>query len=106
AIAGDGSVRLSIADTGIGIPASEIGRVTEPFHRAANALEASEGGTGLGLAITRSLVELHGGRLDLDSHVGEGTVATVVLPPHRIASTRTGLEAPVERRKLMTAHAD
>lgn len=102
-IALDGALHLTIADTGIGIPAGELARVTEPFHRAGNAIDVSEGGTGLGLAITRSLVELHGGRLELSSRVGEGTVATVVLPKHRLPAAVAPTPMPV--RQLVTERA-
>ena len=69
-----GRVGFEVRDDGIGIPAEEIGRVTEPFFSTKN------GGTGLGLAIVNRIVERHGGTLDIESRVGEGTAFRVWLP--------------------------
>ena len=69
-----GRVGFEVRDNGIGIPAEELGRVTEPFFSTKN------GGTGLGLAIVNRIVERHGGALDIESRVGEGTVLRVWLP--------------------------
>lgn len=79
-----GNTSVAISDTGIGIAAGDIERVLQPFSQVANALSRSHEGTGLGLALTRSLVELHGGRLAIDSEVGIGTTVTVILPPDRL----------------------
>ncbi len=77
-------VSIAVSDTGIGIAATDIERVLQPFAQVANALSRSHEGTGLGLALTRSLVELHGGRLAIDSEVGIGTTVTVTLPADRL----------------------
>lgn len=69
-----GRVGFEVRDDGIGIPSEEIGRVTEPFFSTKN------GGTGLGLAIVNRIVERHGGSLDIESRVGEGTAFRVWLP--------------------------
>ena len=69
-----------VADSGIGIPANELGRMFERFFRSSTARQARIGGTGLGLAITRAIVEKHGGRIDLSSVEGEGTTFMVELP--------------------------
>ena len=81
--AGDGSLTLSVADTGIGIPADQLGYVLEPFAQADGGLDRRHDGTGLGLPITRALVALHGGSLAIDSRVGEGTTVTVSFPASR-----------------------
>jgi signal transduction histidine kinase len=73
--AGD-RVRLTVRDTGRGIPAEERARVFERFHRAARDVR----GTGLGLAIVRELVTAAGGDIDLRSREGEGTTVIVHLP--------------------------
>jgi len=75
-----GSFRIAIADTGVGIAKHEIGRLGKPFEQVGNQLTKGHKGTGLGLAISRSLVEMHGGKLDIKSRVGEGTTVTCVLP--------------------------
>lgn len=75
-----GHVRLTIQDTGQGIPASELPRITERFYRVDKARSREEGGTGLGLAIVKHLVQLHGGTLQIDSEYGKGTTIAFLLP--------------------------
>ncbi|WP_259781460.1 ATP-binding protein [Aestuariispira ectoiniformans] len=72
--------RIRVIDTGIGIDKSELDKVVEPFHQGKERYDDAIPGTGLGLAIVRNLVELHGGRLTLESNKGEGTTVTVLLP--------------------------
>ena len=80
-VAADGSgLAVAIADTGIGIPADKLELVMQPFGQADNSLQRRHDGTGLGLPLARVLVELHGGRLELDSIEGQGTTVTVRLP--------------------------
>ena len=74
-----GHVRLTIQDTGQGIPASELPRITERFYRVDKARSRGEGGTGLGLAIVKHLVQLHGGTLQIDSEYGKGTTIAFLL---------------------------
>jgi len=73
-------VRLSVVDTGIGIPANKLARVTEPFYRAHLSSDIAGSGTGLGLAIVQQNIDWLGGRLILESEVGVGTSVTVELP--------------------------
>jgi signal transduction histidine kinase len=80
----DGHMALSVTDTGIGIAADDIARALAPFSQIDNALNRQFEGTGLGLALTKSLVELHGGTLTIESGPGTGTTVTVHLPAHRI----------------------
>jgi two-component system cell cycle sensor histidine kinase PleC len=75
-----GSVRIAITDTGVGIAKHDLGRLGKPFEQVENQLTKGHKGTGLGLAISRSLVEMHGGKLDIKSRVGEGTTVTCILP--------------------------
>ncbi len=74
----DGSVEISIADHGIGIPAAELRRVRERFFRGSNA--GSIPGTGIGLSLVEQIVEQHGGRMTIESEVGHGSKVTVSLP--------------------------
>ncbi len=67
-----------VRDEGIGIPEHDVARVCEPFHRCSNVGEVP--GTGLGLAIVQRCAELHGGTLAIESTVGTGTTATVIIP--------------------------
>ena len=74
---------FSVGDTGIGIPESELQSVFDEFHQVRAAGAAKEG-AGLGLAITRSLVELHGGTIVVESTVGQGSRFTFCLGPHSL----------------------
>ncbi|MCK4315581.1 MAG: HAMP domain-containing histidine kinase, partial [Anaerolineae bacterium] len=71
---------VAVADTGIGIPEEELPRIFDRFFRGEEPRLMQVPGTGLGLAIAKSVVELHGGRLTVESQVGEGTTFTVWLP--------------------------
>jgi two-component system phosphate regulon sensor histidine kinase PhoR len=75
----DGWVELSVTDTGVGIPASDLPRITERFYRVDKARSRELGGTGLGLAIVKHLVIAHGGLLRIDSELGRGTRVRVTL---------------------------
>ena len=80
----DGGVSISVADTGIGIATDDIAKAMEPFGQVDSSLTRRYQGAGLGLPISRSLVELHGGCLKLDSQPGVGTTARVRLPAERV----------------------
>jgi signal transduction histidine kinase len=73
-------VAIVVSDTGPGIPADELPHIFDRFYRGTNTGEARASGSGLGLAIVRSIVEMHGGRIDLASEVGRGTQFRIVLP--------------------------
>jgi len=73
-------VEIDVADTGIGIPADEVGHVFDEFFRATNAKASEKDGTGLGLSIVKQIVERHGGKISVQSREGQGTTFTVVLP--------------------------
>ncbi|MGD9868314.1 MAG: ATP-binding protein, partial [Hyphomicrobiales bacterium] len=82
--------RLSIADTGIGIPSEELGKLGRPFAQLENPLTKRYKGSGLGLAISRSLAEMHGGRFEIRSAEGEGTTVVCVLPLKATPAETTG----------------
>jgi signal transduction histidine kinase len=71
---------VRVSDTGPGIPADELPRIFDRFYRGTNTGEARASGSGLGLAIVRSIVDMHGGAIDLASQVGEGTEVRITLP--------------------------
>ena len=72
--------RISVIDQGVGIASDQLHKVLQPFHQERSSYTQGQGGTGLGLAITRSLVELHGGTLLIQSEKGVGTTVIVTLP--------------------------
>lgn len=74
------SLILEVADTGVGIPQSELARVFERFHRVAGVTGRAAEGTGIGLALVRELVGLHGGEVSVSSTVGVGTTFRVQVP--------------------------
>ena len=69
-------VRLSVSDTGEGIPADKLGLVFDRFYQAGD----HSAGTGIGLALVKSIAQLHGGSVGVESRVGEGTTFTMILP--------------------------
>ena len=74
----DNQIRLTVTDTGVGIPETDRERVLGKFEKAQDS--SGNRGVGLGLALVKSLVELHGGQIQLESEVGKGTAVTCVLP--------------------------
>ncbi len=79
AIRVNGEVRVSVADTGPGIAPGDHERIFEEFQQTDAGLEQHEG-TGLGLALSKRLVELHGGRIWLESELGKGSIFVFTLP--------------------------
>ncbi|MFC1673720.1 PAS domain S-box protein [Pseudomonadota bacterium] len=80
---GDGGVVLIFTDTGIGIDDTDLARVLEPFGQVSDILTRPHEGSGLGLSLSRALIELHGGRMTIESTPGEGTQITCIFPPER-----------------------
>lgn len=76
----DDEISISVVDHGIGIPATDVGRVFERFYRVDPARSRATGGTGLGLAIVRHVATQHGGRVTVDSVEGEGSTFTLIVP--------------------------
>jgi signal transduction histidine kinase len=90
-------IRLEVSDTGPGIRPEELPRIFERFYRGTNTGEARASGSGLGLAIVRSIVEMHGGRIDVSSVLGEGTAFRIELP--RTPAAVAGLSGPIGARR-------
>lgn len=76
----NGQVEVTVEDTGVGIPKEHLNRVFERFYRVDPSRSRTTGGTGLGLAIVKHIVQLHGGRIEIESTVGKGTRITVIIP--------------------------
>ena len=84
-----GRLILAIEDTGIGIPGESLESIFDPFVQVDSSLARKFEGTGLGLPLTRSLVEMHGGSVNLHSELGKGTKVTVVFPRERVVGATT-----------------
>jgi PAS domain S-box-containing protein len=96
----DGEARLTVSDTGLGVPAAELPRIFDRFHRAVETRGRTHEGTGIGLALVSELVKLHGGTITAQSEVDVGSRFAVIIPlgrahldPTRIATapTRSGM---------------
>jgi two-component system cell cycle sensor histidine kinase PleC len=92
---GQGGQKIEVSDTGPGIPEKELPLVLESFGRGSLAIKTAEQGTGLGLPIVKGLIDLHGGTLDLQSKLREGTRVIVRFPAARTISALNPLR---ERR--------
>jgi len=96
--ASDGGINLVVKDSGVGMSPADIPLAMQPFTQLDNRLARRYEGTGLGLPLTRSLVELHGGSLRLESALSEGTTVTVAFPASRtIASAPDALARTAAR---------
>ncbi len=89
--------RIEVTDTGVGIDPAELPHIFERFYRGSRANEARGSGSGLGLAIVRSIVDMHGGTIVVESRIGEGSRFIVELPrdPRLVAGTPAAERADV-----------
>jgi signal transduction histidine kinase len=76
----NGQFAVSVADTGPGIPEQEQTRIFDQFHQVDSSITKAKGGTGLGLSIAKQIVEMHGGRIWVESTVGRGSTFQMELP--------------------------
>jgi signal transduction histidine kinase len=88
-LAEDGGFVMAVADTGIGMRAQDIPVVLLPFRRLEDTYSRRHEGTGLGLPLAKSLIELHGGRIEIESSPGVGTTVRVHLPRERVLGSAT-----------------
>ena len=107
----DDQVELSVADTGVGIPATELAYLFDRFHRVKGARSRTHEGTGIGLALVQELIHAHGGTVRVESHEGQGSTFFVTvktgcahLPPDRLGAPRsaapsTGPASPSSARR-------
>jgi signal transduction histidine kinase len=85
----DGYIQASVRDTGVGIAPEDQSRIFEEFQQAPSGQASAREGTGLGLSLARRFVELHGGRLWVDSQVGLGSTFTFTLPVVQASASAT-----------------
>jgi two-component system, OmpR family, phosphate regulon sensor histidine kinase PhoR len=76
----DGKARITITDSGVGIPSEDLPRIFERFYRVDKARSREVGGTGLGLLIVKHVVEQMGGSVAVESRLGDGSRFTIVVP--------------------------
>lgn len=107
-VAADGpAARLTITDTGTGIPDGDIPHLFERFHRVDGARRRSHEGSGIGLALVKELVEMHGGTVAVESRIGIGTTFTVALPfgsKHLAHGQVSEIVSPVELHGSVVAY--
>jgi signal transduction histidine kinase len=99
--ANGGSVKVSVKDTGVGIASKDQAALFEEFRQVGRGSTGKREGTGLGLALTRRFVELHGGKIGVDSALGKGSTFTFTLPLNTMTSGR-GRATRDEKRKSRT----
>ena len=86
---------IAVRDTGIGIAPEHIPLILQPFGQVDSSLSRQYEGTGLGLALTKSMVELHGGRLEVESQKDAGTTVTLIFPIERVRKRDEGKGGPL-----------
>ena len=90
----DGGVDIAVVDTGPGIAAEHVPRLTERFYRVDSSRSRDTGGTGLGLSIVKHVAQRHGGELRISSEVGQGSTFILSLPAMRVRPQHAAVDAP------------
>lgn len=101
----DGHAVMEVSDTGVGIPAEQLGHIFERFHRVPNVRSRTHEGTGIGLALVQELVKLHGGSMHVESTLDVGTTFTVSLPSDAVHEMADLITSTSERPRAATAIA-
>src|SRR3546814_145634 len=91
----DGGAVLSVRDSGYGIPAAHLPRITERFYRVSTSRSRESGGTGLGLSIVKHILQLHQARLEIESEVGQGSTFSCHFGPERVLAREQAAAPPV-----------
>lgn len=103
-----GRLRVSVTDTGIGLTDEELVKALSPFGQVDSEHKRSKSGTGLGLTLVKSLMELHGGGLDIVSQKNIGTTATLIFPEKRVVLKKSAEDISLEKQSesAESAHED
>jgi signal transduction histidine kinase len=80
ASATNGSLTIAVRDTGPGIPEADQAKIFDEFQQADSSVTKKKGGTGLGLSISKRIIEMHGGKIGVESHPGQGSTFSITLP--------------------------
>jgi signal transduction histidine kinase/ligand-binding sensor domain-containing protein len=97
----EGNLAARVSDTGIGIPKENFKRIFESFEQGDGSTARTYGGTGLGLAVTKKLVELHGGKIHVQSTLGKGSIFTFTLPLYKNENGRKRAELETSVKKSL-----
>jgi len=89
----NGEARFAVHDTGVGIPAEHLPRISERFYRVSTSRSRETGGTGLGLSIVKHVLQIHGARLEIESEVGVGSTFSGVFGADRLLAPQSMMEA-------------
>jgi signal transduction histidine kinase len=100
-----GHVQVSVADTGIGIPEKDLARVFERFYQVESHMTRRHGGMGLGLSVAKMMVEMHNGRITVNSQEGQGSVFNVLFPvtATQAQELKAALREKTERKRARRA---
>jgi cell cycle sensor histidine kinase DivJ len=101
----DGALAVTVEDTGVGIDTEDLPHLGDPFFQARSSYDRRHDGTGLGLSIVKGLLALHGGNIDIDSRVGQGTRVAIRLPVDCESATRPAALASIGRAAPLPAAA-
>jgi signal transduction histidine kinase len=99
-------VELRVSDTGAGVPVEERERIFHKFYQSPRLLTERDQGTGLGLAITRHIVEAHGGRIWVESQLGQGSTFIVRLPVHDYGTVQSMAGTVIPSPEIMISEAN
>lgn len=96
-------VHICVWDTGVGIPPDQLGRLFKPFVQIDSRLSRQYGGTGLGLALAQGMAKLHGGTIEVESEVGEGSRFDIILPWNPQAQSAVEVHEEEDRANVITS---
>ncbi|MEQ8197622.1 MAG: HAMP domain-containing sensor histidine kinase, partial [Clostridiaceae bacterium] len=94
------TVEISVRDTGIGMDREQLDMIFKRFHQVDKSLSRNAEGSGIGLDLVKSIVELHGGKISVDSKIGEGSIFNIELPAGTIEETEVNIQIRPMNNKI------